>query len=97
MRLARSLSSPTRSTCSSRSARHGAVRSRRLTRRSDVLSLIVALYTIKLATSPSSAENSYGWQRAEILGALINGVFLIALCSTIALEAIGRIVSPPGA
>ncbi|TXT13072.1 hypothetical protein VHUM_01473 [Vanrija humicola] len=61
----------------------------------DVLSLIVALYTIKLATSPSSAENSYGWQRAEILGALINGVFLIALCSTIALEAIGRIVSPP--
>jgi zinc transporter 1 len=62
---------------------------------SDVLSLLVALYTIKLATSPSSAANSYGWQRAEILGALINGVFLVALCMTIALEAIGRIVAPP--
>ncbi|GFZ43150.1 Cobalt uptake protein COT1 [Saitozyma sp. JCM 24511] len=61
----------------------------------DVLSLIVALYTIKLATSPSSSANSYGWQRAEILGALINGVFLIALCVSIFLEAIGRIVSPP--
>ncbi|KAK6905560.1 hypothetical protein I203_106390 [Kwoniella mangroviensis CBS 8507] len=61
----------------------------------DVLSLVVALYTIKLATSPSSSANSYGWQRAEILGALINGVFLIALCVSIFLEAIGRIVSPP--
>lgn len=63
---------------------------------SDVLSLIVALYTIKLATSPSSASNSYGWQRAEILGALINAVFLIALCMSIGLEAIGRMISPPG-
>lgn len=66
-----------------------------LTGSSDVLSLVVALYTIKLATSPSSAKNSYGWQRAEILGALINGVFLVALCVSIALEALGRIISPP--
>nr|ODN86483.1 solute carrier family 30 (zinc transporter), member 1 [Cryptococcus depauperatus CBS 7841] len=61
----------------------------------DVLSLVVALYTIKLATAPSSAANSYGWQRAEVLGALINGVFLVALCMSIGLEAIGRIVAPP--
>ncbi|WVQ85358.1 hypothetical protein IAT38_007523 [Cryptococcus sp. DSM 104549] len=61
----------------------------------DVLSLIVALYTIKLATSPSSSANSYGWQRAEILGALINGVFLVALCVSIFLEAVVRIVAPP--
>ncbi|WWC86110.1 uncharacterized protein L201_000981 [Kwoniella dendrophila CBS 6074] len=61
----------------------------------DVLSLVVALYTIKLATSPSSSANSYGWQRAEILGALINGVFLVALCVSIFLEAVGRIVAPP--
>lgn len=66
-----------------------------MTHISDVLSLIVALYTIKLATSPSSSQNSYGWQRAEILGALINGVFLVALCVSIALEALGRIISPP--
>lgn len=57
--------------------------------------MIVALYTIKLATSPASNANSYGWQRAEVLGALINGVFLIALCVTIGLEAIGRCISPP--
>jgi len=55
----------------------------------------VALYTIKLARSPSSSANSYGWQRAEILGALINGVFLVALCMSIALEALGRVIAPP--
>ncbi|KIR43431.1 solute carrier family 30 (zinc transporter), member 1 [Cryptococcus deuterogattii Ram5] len=73
--------------------RHSLTRS--LLNNSDVLSLIVALYTIRLATSPSSSANSYGWQRAEILGALINGVFLVALCVSIGLEAVGRIVSPP--
>lgn len=60
-----------------------------------MLSLVVALYTIKLARSPSSSANSYGWQRAEILGALINGVFLVALCMSIALEALGRVIAPP--
>ncbi|KAK4688903.1 solute carrier family 30 (zinc transporter), member 1, partial [Tremellales sp. Uapishka_1] len=60
----------------------------------DVLSLFVALYTIKLAQKPSNHLNSYGWQRAEILGALINGVFLVALCVSIALEALGRFISP---
>ena len=34
------------------------------------------------------------WQRAETLGALVNGVFLVALCVTIFLEAIQRMVEP---
>jgi zinc transporter 1 len=34
------------------------------------------------------------WQRAETLGALINGVFLVALCLSIFLEAIQRFVEP---
>ena len=33
---------------------------------------------------------TYGWQRAETLGALVNGVFLVALCVTIFLDAIER-------
>ena len=37
---------------------------------------------------------TYGWQRAEILGALINGVFLLALCFTIFVEAIERFFNP---
>jgi solute carrier family 30 (zinc transporter), member 1 len=34
------------------------------------------------------------WQRAETLGALVNGVFLVALCMSIFLEAIQRFVQP---
>ncbi|GAA6062715.1 hypothetical protein JCM10212_002266 [Sporobolomyces blumeae] len=60
----------------------------------DVCSLIVALQALKLAESnESSAKLSYGWQRAEVLGALINGVFLLALCFSIGMEAIARFVN----
>ena len=63
----------------------------------DVMSLVVALYAIKLAARESTGDNklSYGWQRAEILGALINGVFLLALCVTIVLSAVERLISLP--
>jgi zinc transporter 1 len=61
----------------------------------DVMSLIVALYAIKLASrQTTSPKYSYGWQRAEILGALINGVFLLALCLSIFLEAVQRFFEP---
>ncbi|CAG8564484.1 5992_t:CDS:2, partial [Ambispora leptoticha] len=61
----------------------------------DVISLVVALYAVKLATSTSfSSKYSYGWQRAEVLGALINGVFLLALCFSIFIEAIQRFFEP---
>ena len=39
---------------------------------------------------------SYGWHRAEILAALINGVFLLALCFSIFMEAMERFFSTPG-
>ncbi|EIW86645.1 cation efflux protein [Coniophora puteana RWD-64-598 SS2] len=62
----------------------------------DVMSLIVALYAIKLTSGPSEKKDlSYGWQRAEILAALVNGVFLLALCFSITMEAIGRFFSTP--
>ncbi|CDO76645.1 hypothetical protein BN946_scf184868.g59 [Trametes cinnabarina] len=62
----------------------------------DVLSLIVALYAIKLTNQThSDSRYSYGWHRAEILAALINGVFLLALCFSIFLEAIERFFSTP--
>ncbi|KAI0963787.1 hypothetical protein AcW1_000765 [Taiwanofungus camphoratus] len=62
----------------------------------DVMSLVVALYAIKLTkqTNPD-ARYSYGWHRAEILAALVNGVFLLALCFSIFLEAMVRLFSTP--
>ncbi|KIO19684.1 hypothetical protein M407DRAFT_30651, partial [Tulasnella calospora MUT 4182] len=62
----------------------------------DVMSLVVALYAIKLTkNNVASPEYSYGWHRAEILAALINGVFLLALCFSIFIEAIERFFSVP--
>ncbi|KAI0307799.1 cation efflux protein [Multifurca ochricompacta] len=62
----------------------------------DVVSLVIALYAIKLtASSTPSTRYSYGWHRAEILAALVNGVFLLALCFSITLEALQRFFSTP--
>lgn len=61
----------------------------------DVLSLCVGLWAVKVAGQETSSKMyTYGWQRAETLGALINGVFLVALCLSIFLEAIQRFVEP---
>ena len=40
--------------------------------------------------------NTFGWARAEVLGALINAVFLVALCFSILVEAFKRLVEPEG-
>ncbi|KAF8340606.1 cation efflux protein [Cantharellus anzutake] len=61
----------------------------------DVLSLVVALYAIKVSANSPTSKYSYGWHRAEILAALVNGVFLLALCLSIFLEAIQRFSSVP--
>lgn len=61
----------------------------------DVLSLCVGLWAVKVANQKTSSKMyTYGWQRAETLGALVNGVFLVALCLSIFLEAIQRFVEP---
>lgn len=43
---------------------------------------------------PRSSGATYGYVRAEVVGALINAVFLIALCFTIFVEAVLRLVWP---
>jgi zinc transporter 1 len=61
----------------------------------DVLSLCVGLWAVKMANKTSAPKMyTYGYQRAETLGALVNGVFLVALCVTIFLDAIQRFVEP---
>lgn len=60
-----------------------------------MISLLVGLWAVKVANQKTSSKTyTYGWQRAETLGALINGVFLVALCLSIFLEAIQRFVEP---
>lgn len=48
------------------------------------------------AKSEADDKYTYGWHRAEILAALVNGVFLLALCFSVSLEALERFFSVPG-
>lgn len=61
----------------------------------DIFSLLVALWAVKVAKERDpDAKYTYGWKRAEILGALVNAVFLIALCFSIFIEALQRLIQP---
>jgi cobalt-zinc-cadmium efflux system protein len=62
---------------------------------SDNLALTLALVALWLAGRPSTPQRSFGYQRAEILAALANGVILVALAIWIFIEAWGRLTDPP--
>lgn len=57
---------------------------------------LTALQLTGQKVEDTDTKYSYGWHRAEILAALINGVFLLALCFSIFMEAIERFFSSPG-
>ncbi|XP_044529812.1 zinc transporter 1 [Gracilinanus agilis] len=62
---------------------------------SDVLALIVALVAERFARrTQSTQKNTFGWIRAEVMGALVNAIFLTGLCFVILLEAIERFIEP---
>ncbi|KAI8829181.1 cation efflux protein [Chytriomyces cf. hyalinus JEL632] len=64
---------------------------------SDLVALLVALHAIHLAKQRThSAQFTFGFQRAEILGALANGLYLLALCFTIVVDIIKRFAEPTG-
>jgi cobalt-zinc-cadmium efflux system protein len=62
---------------------------------SDNVAISLALVALWLAARPSTPERSFGYQRAEILAALVNGAVLVALAIWIFVEAYGRFGDPP--
>jgi len=58
---------------------------------SDVGALAVALLALRLLDRPASARHSYGLQRAEVLGAQVNSLVLVAVSGWIAYEAVRRL------
>jgi len=61
----------------------------------DVAALALALFAIWLAKRPATAARSFGYLRAEILAALVNGASLVAISIYIFWEAFQRIGEPP--
>jgi len=62
---------------------------------SDVIALVIGLFSVRISKK-KTAKNTFGWARAEVLGALVNAVFLLALCFSILVESIKRIAVPEG-
>lgn len=61
---------------------------------SDILSLCVGLTASWVSRRSGSGRSTYGWVRAEVVGALANAVFLAALCFSISVEAMRRLARP---
>jgi len=61
----------------------------------DVGALGLSLIVLKIAHLPSTPKMSYGYHRAEILGALASALSLWALCGVLIYQAIVRLIHPP--
>ncbi|KAG8180163.1 hypothetical protein JTE90_002289 [Oedothorax gibbosus] len=60
---------------------------------SDVIALVIAFLSVKMSPKKWS-KSTFGWARAEVLGALVNSVFLVALCFSIFVESLKRFYKP---
>lgn len=61
----------------------------------DVAALGLALFVTRIAQRPATPERSFGFLRAEILAALVNGAALIVIAGGIGVEAVRRLAAPP--
>ena len=62
---------------------------------SDVAALGLSLFALWFAQRPANPARTYGYFRAEILAALVNGIALMVISGAIAYEAYRRFSSPP--
>lgn len=61
----------------------------------DAAALGLSLFALRFAARPATARKTYGFQRVEILAALVNGVTLVVISLVIFYEAYERLFSPP--
>lgn len=62
---------------------------------SDTFAIGLALVALTLASRPSTSRRSFGFQRAEILAAFVNGLTLVLVSGWIVWEAVQRFRNPP--
>lgn len=62
---------------------------------SDVVALALSLFAMWIASMPSTLRRTFGYYRAEVLAALINGITLVVVSLYIFYEAYQRFQHPP--
>jgi cobalt-zinc-cadmium efflux system protein len=60
----------------------------------DAAGLSLALLATHLAARPATERRTFGWQRAEVLAAMVNGMVVAAIGVVVIVEGAGRIASP---
>jgi cation diffusion facilitator family transporter len=61
----------------------------------DAAGIALALGAVTLAQRPARGRRTFGWQRAEILAAVANGLLLLAVAAYVLVAALQRIGHPP--
>lgn len=61
---------------------------------SDALALGLAAFAAWLGARPAGKRHSYGFARAEVVAAFVNGLALLLVVIFIAVEAVGRLLNP---
>ncbi|MFZ4894172.1 cation diffusion facilitator family transporter [Plantibacter sp. Mn2098] len=61
---------------------------------SDLTGLVIALVATIVAARPATDRQTFGYQRAEVFGALINGLILVAVAISVLVEGISRLITP---
>ncbi len=60
----------------------------------DAGAIAASLWAIRLAARPAAGAWTYGWKRAEILSAAVNGITLLVVSGVVTIEAIRRLFAP---
>ncbi|MFT2751766.1 cation diffusion facilitator family transporter [Clavibacter sp. Sh2088] len=63
---------------------------------SDLLGLGIALAATIIAARPATDRHTFGFQRGEVLGALVNGLILAVVAVFVAIQGIQRLLAPEG-
>src|SRR5690606_28663338 len=58
---------------------------------SDLLGLVVAIVALTIAARPATDRATFGFQRAEVFGALANGLILLGVAVYVAIEGVQRL------
>lgn len=61
----------------------------------DAGGLIIALVAASLAARPATERRTWGWQRAEVIGAAAQAAILLAVGVFVVVEAVQRLFAPP--
>jgi cobalt-zinc-cadmium efflux system protein len=63
---------------------------------SDLLALGIALAATIIAARPATDRHTFGFQRGEVLGALVNGLILAVVAVVVAVQGVERLLAPEG-